>query len=248
MSSTFEISPSLQLVYKVVFGLYERVGAAAFGPNDSVVCCHLRNYQFDLPEPRLTMKARFTNIDIVAAVCELQELVGLRVTNVYDVDHKVYLFKFAKPDSKVVLLMESGIRVHTTEFEWPKNHSPSGFAMKLRKHIRNRRLEGIRQLGVDRIVDLQFGSREAAYHVILELYDRGNIILTDHAHTILNVLRPRTDQDTDVRYVVHEIYPLEVAKQWTSPPAEKDLNEMFQSVPNKEQLKKVRLMISHSST
>ena len=30
----------------------------------------------------------------------------------------------------------------------------------------------ISQLGVDRIVNLQFGSDEAAYHLIIELYDR----------------------------------------------------------------------------
>ena len=35
---------------------------------------------------------------------------------------------------------------------------PSGFAMKLRKHIRARRLEDISQLGVDRVVDFRFGS------------------------------------------------------------------------------------------
>ena len=33
-------------------------------------------------------------------------------------------------------------------------------------------MEKIEQLGIDRIVDMQFGSGEAAYHVILELYDR----------------------------------------------------------------------------
>ena len=30
----------------------------------------------------------------------------------------------------------------------------------------------VTQLGIDRIVDLQFGSDEAAYHLIVELYDR----------------------------------------------------------------------------
>lgn len=47
----------------------------------------------------------------------------------------------------------------------------------MRKHIKGRRLESIQQLGVDRIVDLQFGSGEAAYHVILELYDRVRTII-----------------------------------------------------------------------
>ena len=67
---------------------------------------------------------------------------------------------------------------------------------QLRKHIRNKRLESIRQLGVDRVVDLQFGSGEVANHVILELYDRGNLVLTDHQYTILNILRPRTDAES----------------------------------------------------
>lgn len=30
----------------------------------------------------------------------------------------------------------------------------------------------MKQLGIDRIVDFQFGSDEAAYHLIIELYDR----------------------------------------------------------------------------
>lgn len=63
----------------------------------------------------------------------------------------------------------------------------------MRKHLKNKRLESLRQLGVDRIVDLQFGTGEAAYHVILELYDRGNIVLTDGQMTILNILRPHTE-------------------------------------------------------
>ena len=41
-----------------------------------------------------------------------------------------------------------------------------------RKHLKTRRLVSVRQLGIDRIVDFQFGSNEAAYHLIIELYDR----------------------------------------------------------------------------
>jgi len=42
----------------------------------------------------------------------------------------------------------------------------------MRKHLRGRRLVSATQLGSDRIIDLQFGSDEAAFHVFLELYDR----------------------------------------------------------------------------
>lgn len=57
---------------------------------------------------------------------------------------------------------------------------------------------------MDRIIDLQFGDEERICHVIVELYDRGNIILTDHEYIILNILRPRTDTDNDVRFSVKE--------------------------------------------
>lgn len=65
----------------------------------------------------------------------------------------------------------------------------------MRKHLKNKRLESLKQIGVDRVIDLQFGSGEATYHIILELYDRGNIILTDWEMTILNILRPHTEGD-----------------------------------------------------
>ena len=41
-----------------------------------------------------------------------------------------------RPDEKAVLLFESGCRMHTTEFDWPKNMQPSGFAMKVEETYR----------------------------------------------------------------------------------------------------------------
>jgi predicted ribosome quality control (RQC) complex YloA/Tae2 family protein len=52
---------------------------------------------------------------------------------------------------------------------------------------------------------MTFGDDEYACHVIVELYDRGNIVLTDSEYKILNVLRPRTDKETDVRFSVREM-------------------------------------------
>ncbi|XP_039964722.1 nuclear export mediator factor NEMF homolog [Bactrocera tryoni] len=158
------------------------------------------------------MKTRFNTYDIVCGVTELQNLVGQRVNQIYDIDNKTYLIRFQGGESKTVLLIESGIRFHTTAFEWPKNVAPSGFSMKLRKHLKNKRLEKLEQLGMDRIIDLQFGTSEAAYHVIVELYDRGNIILTDHEFTILYILRPHYEGE-EVRFAVREKYPSNRAKE-----------------------------------
>ncbi|KAG5857488.1 hypothetical protein ANANG_G00019980 [Anguilla anguilla] len=186
------------------------------------------------------MKSRFNTVDIRAVIAEINaNFLGMRVNNIYDIDNKTYLIRLQKPDSKAVLLLESGIRIHSTEFEWPKNMMPSGFAMKCRKHLKSRRMVMVRQLGVDRIVDLQFGSDEAAYHLIIELYDRGNIVLTDHEYMILNLLRFRTAEAEDVKIAVRERYPVESARAPEPLISLERLTEILSSDTKGEQVKRI---------
>jgi hypothetical protein len=60
------------------------------------------------------------------------KLVGLRVANVYDLTTKTYLLKLAKPDSKVFLVLESGVRIHSTGFSRETKDVPSVFTLKVR--------------------------------------------------------------------------------------------------------------------
>ncbi|GLV42259.1 Caliban [Carabus blaptoides fortunei] len=182
------------------------------------------------------MKTRFNTFDIVCGVTELQKLIGMRVNNVYDIDNKTYLIRLQRTEEKAVLLLESGNRFHSTAFEWPKNVAPSGFSMKMRKHLKNKRLEKLTQLGTDRIIDMQFGTSEAAYHVILELYDRGNIILTDYELTILYVLRPHTEGE-EVKFAVKEKYPVDRARIKNVPPKD-EVKQILESAKQGDQLKK----------
>lgn len=55
----------------------------------------------------------------------------MRLQRVYDIDHKTYLFKFQLNGEKHVLLLESGIRFHMTNYQWTKNDAPSSFSMKV---------------------------------------------------------------------------------------------------------------------
>lgn len=56
----------------------------------------------------------------------------MRVNQIYDIDHRTYLIRLQRSEEKCVLLLESGNRIHTTAFEWPKNTAPSGFSMKVK--------------------------------------------------------------------------------------------------------------------
>eukprot|EP01138_Halocafeteria_seosinensis_P013098 gb/GECG01013376.1/.p1 GENE.gb/GECG01013376.1/~~gb/GECG01013376.1/.p1 ORF type:complete len:1207 (+),score=227.90 gb/GECG01013376.1/:1-3621(+) len=154
------------------------------------------------------MKLRLSLVDVLCLVRDIRaKCVGQRLTNVYDVDgNKTFLFKLhTSGHEKVYLLMESGMRLHTLYADMDKRKIPSNFCMKLRKHLRSKRLTGCRQLGADRVVDFRFGSEEYECHVILELYKGGNVILTDKDFTILTLLR--SYQDAEGRKVaVKETY------------------------------------------
>lgn len=201
------------------------------------------------------MKTRFSTLDIIAILPELKNVLctGWRVNQIYDCDYKTYLFKLNKSivqmkkdtdplnvgevtENKMTFVIESGLRIHTTNYDWPKAHTPGQFATKLRKSLRNKRVEDIKQLGIDRVIDIQFGSNMAANHLIIELYDRGNLILTDHDYKIIAILRWRKtvvdkpnsqksaipdvpEEETD-GFKVGQIYPLDNARK------EKDLEAM----------------------
>ena len=80
--------------------------------------------------------------------------------------------------------------------EFQNTSMPSAFAMKLRKHLRNLRLENVTQLGnLDRVVDFRFGSGSLTHHLLLELYSLGNLILCDGQYRILGLLRTHEYED-----------------------------------------------------
>ena len=165
----------------------------------------------------LEMKVKFTSFDVSCIVKELQtKAEGLRVINVYDINNKSYMIKLGQ-EVKTFLFIESGSRINLTAFEWPKQLMPSAFSAKCRKVMKNKRLTSVAQVGCDRIVDLQFGSGEFSSHLLIELYDRGNMCLCDEQYVITAVLRSREDAKEDVRYAVGHYYPLELCQRSKEP-------------------------------
>ncbi|GKY92740.1 hypothetical protein MPSEU_000244000 [Mayamaea pseudoterrestris] len=139
------------------------------------------------------MKGRFDSLDTTAMVAWMQRsLIGRRIVNIYDGDSgDAYIFKLdGDGGSKTFFLIESGIRFHSLNHFDAGSTMPSPFCAKLRKHLRSLRLEDVQQLGYgDRVVLFQFGVGPSKHTLILELYAKGNIILTNGEYSILSLLR-----------------------------------------------------------
>jgi predicted ribosome quality control (RQC) complex YloA/Tae2 family protein len=97
-----------------------------------------------------------------------QSLVTLRVANIYDLSSKILLFKFAKPDSKKQLVIDTGFRCHLTDFARTTATAPSAFVARLRKFLKTRRLTSVAQIGTDRILEFQFS--DGQYRLFLEFF------------------------------------------------------------------------------
>ncbi|KAK6519809.1 hypothetical protein TWF506_000103 [Arthrobotrys conoides] len=106
------------------------------------------------------MKQRFSSLDVQVITHELNHhLLSHRLSNIHDLSSRTFQFKFTSSatQTKHILIVDSGFRCHLTNFARNVAASPSGFVEKLRKCLKTRRVTGVRQVGSDRIVELQFG-------------------------------------------------------------------------------------------
>ena len=152
------------------------------------------------------MKQRLNTLDVKCVVEELKSIVGMRINNVYDGNEgKIIFLKVNKSGEKKLVFIDSGIRLHLTDLQFKVFRDfPTSFVSKLRKHLKNKRIVEIKQLGCDRIISFQLGEGDFMNYLIVELHSSGNVILLDKDYKILSQLR-RHIYDEENRWM----YPYE---------------------------------------
>lgn len=135
-------------------------------------------------------------------------MLNYRLQNIYNVatSSRQYLLKFSIPDSKKVVVLEYGNRIHLTDFERPTAQQPSNFVTKLRRHLKTRRLSGIKQIPNDRVLVLEFS--DGLFYLVFEFFSAGNILLLDEHQKILSLQRLVTAKEDVDRYAVNEEYKM----------------------------------------
>ncbi len=121
------------------------------------------------------------SFDVYAMVAELQELVDGRIKKIYQRDDEI-VFQIQK-NGRNDLFIKNGkwIFIEQRQREWGE---PPTFAMTLRKHLSNGKILSIEQHEFDRIVTMDVMKKEI-FHVIIELFSDGNVILADEKWNII---------------------------------------------------------------
>ncbi|HDM22543.1 MAG TPA: fibronectin-binding domain-containing protein [Methanomicrobia archaeon] len=125
------------------------------------------------------------SLDIKVIIEELKELsiIDMKIEKIYQKNGE-FRFKLYGNGRKD-LVIKPGICIFVTQYPKEAPRNPSGFAMFMRKKLHTLRIKDIRQIDLDRIVEIDTGLNEIMYRVIIEFFGEGNIILTDRDYKIL---------------------------------------------------------------
>jgi predicted ribosome quality control (RQC) complex YloA/Tae2 family protein len=132
------------------------------------------------------MKATMSGFDLRAVARELNEYSGAYVKKAYMPHYEQIVLRINPKDmDQFDLVLVRGARIYTSNRDRPMPMIPPPFAMVLRKHLKNARMIGVRQLGFDRVLCFNFDTKFGQYHLYVEVFRDGNIILTDAEDTII---------------------------------------------------------------
>lgn len=170
-----------------------------------------------------------SNVDIYTITDELNDILeNARVDKSFQPMKDTVVIRFHVPGTgRVDLVMECGVRMHTSQYPLENPTQPPTFPMLLRKRIKGANVVSVKQHAFDRVVEIKV-KKDQYYTIIVELFDKGNIIILDEEDNIILPLKRKHLSNRDIsskkKYAFPEergITPVEVTFE--------ELKEMFQN-------------------
>jgi predicted ribosome quality control (RQC) complex YloA/Tae2 family protein len=147
------------------------------------------------------VKKNISSFEVLALVNEMKFLIHGKVSQIYHLNRKEFLFQLhARREGKKLLKIYSGKWLHfTSKKETPMN--PTGFCMQLRKYLSNAIIKDIYQKNSERIICFVFEKfdrleeKKKEYFLYVELFSKGNVVFTDDKDNIFGVLNRQVRGD-----------------------------------------------------
>ncbi|MHA2408355.1 MAG: NFACT family protein, partial [Candidatus Ranarchaeia archaeon] len=128
----------------------------------------------------MQVKATLSNMGLAAIASELQlQLVGGRINNIYQLDKNLFLLKIHIPGKTIFLIVELGVRIHLTNYQYTVPTRPNNKTMVLRTHLRGSKITAVSQHNLDRILVLDTQRGTEKKKIIIEIFGKGNLTIVD---------------------------------------------------------------------
>ena len=151
-----------------------------------------------------------SNVDIFTITNELNNLLsGARVDKSFQPTKDIVVMRFHVPGTgRIDLVMQCGSRIHTSQYPLENPTTPPTFPMLLRKRVKGAHVESIKQHNFDRVVEIKV-KKDKYYTIIVELFDKGNIILLDDENNIILPLKRKRLSTRDISSKIEYEFPEE---------------------------------------
>ncbi|MBD3260894.1 MAG: fibronectin-binding domain-containing protein, partial [Candidatus Altiarchaeales archaeon] len=106
-------------------------------------------------------------------------LVGARFDKAYQLGERDVLLRFHSPGVGRVDFIVTPSFACCSSHRWQAPQTPSSFAMQLRKNLSQGYVRGLSQAGFDRIFEIKIHSKKGVFHLVFELFSKGNVFLLD---------------------------------------------------------------------
>ncbi|MEE2811790.1 MAG: ribosome rescue protein RqcH [Candidatus Thermoplasmatota archaeon] len=159
------------------------------------------------------MRDQMSSFDIARMALDINALAGARCRKMYQPHYEQVVLRLnPKGKPKCDLVIVRGQRVYFSQRDCPMPTHPPQFAMLLRKHLSNARLTGASQLGFDRILILEFDTKDGRRDLVIEMFRNGNVILLDQDGVIIQPLT----------HVTYETRTIKRGEEYVAPPEPMD--------------------------
>lgn len=155
------------------------------------------------------MKA-MSNVDVYTISDELNNLLsGARVDKSFQPTNDIVVIRFHVPGTgRIDLVMQCGSRIHTSQYPLENPTTPPTFPMLLRKRIKGANVVSITQHNFDRVIEIKV-KKDKIYTIIVELFDKGNIILLDDENNIILPLKRKQLSSRNISSKKKYVFPEE---------------------------------------
>ena len=170
-----------------------------------------------------------SNVDIYTISDELNNLLsGARVDKSFQPTSDIVVMRFHVPGTgRIDLVMQCGSRIHTSQYPLENPTTPPSFPMLLRKRIKGAHVESIKQHNFDRVIEIKV-KKDKYYTIIVELCDKGNIILLDDENNIIQPLKRKQLSARDISSKKEYKFPEERGMNPITV-TEEELKELFEN-------------------
>ncbi len=152
-------------------------------------------------------KKSISSLELTALMNELQVLVPSKLSQIYHQDEKELLLQFhVTGRGKQLLKIIAGKLLCLTENK-DAPLKPSAFCMQLRKYLEGAFLKALYQQNAERVMVFELEKKDN-YYLIIELFSKGNVVLTDKEYQIIGVLEEQIWKDRAVKPKETYIFPL----------------------------------------